>query len=267
MLYYYTSPKKEEKSKVFFVSYAKEKESKMGQKLPRITYYSIDAPISPLRIALLTDLHNGRVENLEDLLSEAKPDMVAIVGDLYEGPPRRERFAFENVHRVLELCAKAAPTFYAPGNHDQTLHPEVEAWLKQYHIPYLADSCIRFGEVWMGGLCSAYYKEDPTPNLEFTLEFAEKEGYKILLCHHPEYYRHYLKDTGIDLILSGHNHGGQWAFRGQGLYVPGQGLFPPHTSGVVDGRLVVSRGIYNNVAVPRIGTPTELVVVEIGTHS
>lgn len=267
MLYYYTSPGLGEVQGVGLAAFLKGKECEMKKQQPQLTYYSISAPISPLRIALVADLHNGRVENLEELLSEAKPDMVAIVGDLYEGPPRRERFSFENVHRVLELCAKTAPTFYAPGNHDRTLHPEVEAWLNQYHIPYLADRSIRFGEVWIGGLCSAYYKEDPTPNLEFALEFAEKEGYKILLCHHPEYYRRYLKDTGIDLILSGHNHGGQWAFRGKGLYVPGQGLFPPHTSGVADGRLVVSRGIYNNVAVPRIGTPTELVVVDIGTHS
>ena len=239
----------------------------MRKQQPQLTYYSISAPVSPLRIALLTDLHNGRVENLGKLLSEAKPDMIAIVGDLYEGPPRRDRYAFENVHSVLEQCAQIAPTFYAPGNHDQTLHPEVEMWLKKYQIPYLADSDITFGEVQIGGLASAYYKEDTTPNLEFALDFAKKEGYKILLCHHPEYYRRYLRDMGIDLFLSGHNHGGQWAFCGRGLYVPGQGLFPPHTSGVVDGRLVVSRGIYNNVAVPRIGTPTELVVVEIGNHS
>ncbi len=236
----------------------------MGQKLPKLTAYHIDAPISPLRIALLTDLHNGRVDNLKELLSEAQPDMVALVGDLFEGPPRRETYAFSEVHKVLELCAKTAPTFYAPGNHDQTLPEEIRRWLEQYHIPYLADECVQFGEVWLGGLCSAYYRDDPTPNLGFALDFSQKEGYKILLCHHPEYYRRYLKDLGIDLFLSGHNHGGQWAFRGQGLYVPGQGLFPPHTSGVADGRLVVSRGIYNNVAVPRIGTPTELVVVQVG---
>ena len=62
----------------------------MRKQQPQLTYYSISAPVSPLRIALLTDLHNGRVENLAALLSEAKPDIIAIVGDLYEGPPRRD---------------------------------------------------------------------------------------------------------------------------------------------------------------------------------
>ena len=236
----------------------------MKKSTAKLTTYCISAPVSPFTIALVTDLHNGKVENLKELLAEAKPDLIAISGDLYEGPPRKEAFDFSNVEQTLRLCSETAPTFYAPGNHDKTLHETVKHWLSAYGITYLSNNAILWGDIWVGGLSSAYYQEDDTPNLPFALSFSQKQGYKILLCHHPEYYRRYLKHLPIDLILSGHNHGGQWALGGRGLYVPGQGLFPPHTSGVVDGRLVVSRGIYNNVIVPRIGTPTELVVVKIG---
>ncbi|MBO5789254.1 MAG: metallophosphoesterase [Clostridia bacterium] len=235
----------------------------MRMQYPRLTTYHIDAPVSPLRIALLTDLHNGKVGNPDALFEQAKPDVICISGDVYEAPPRHKYFAFSNVEAVLALCEKTAPTFYSRGNHDKTSCPEVDALLSMYHITEVTDRAVSFGDVRIGGLGSAYYEEDTVPNMAFAKQFAAEEGYKILICHHPEYYRRHLKELNIPLILSGHNHGGQWAIGKQGVYVPGQGLFPPHCAGVFDGRLVVSRGIYNNVVVPRIFCPTELVLIEL----
>ena len=89
--------------------------------------------------------------------------------------------------------------------------------------------------------------------------FCQEAGYKILLCHHPEYYPLYLKRKKIDLILSGHAHGGQIRIFGQGLFAPGQGFLPRLTSGVIDDRLVISKGLANNTIVPRLFNPGELV--------
>ena len=52
-------------------------------------------------------------------------------------------------------------------------------------------------------------------------DFAGEDGYKILLCHHPEYWSlrdPMLRDKRIDLVLSGHAHGGQWRICGRGLF-------------------------------------------------
>jgi predicted MPP superfamily phosphohydrolase len=114
-------------------------------------------------------------------------------------------------------------------------------------------------------------------------------GYRILLCHHPEYRDRYLRklsaqsdgrgvpsagrndqaeNLDIDLILSGHAHGGQWRlynpFKRQwiGVFAPGQGLWPRWTKGVYEGRLVVSAGLSNTVSVPRLFNPTEIVYIE-----
>lgn len=102
-------------------------------------------------------------------------------------------------------------------------------------------------------------------------EFEKQEGYKILLCHHPEYWslrEPYLINRHIDLILSGHAHGGQMRIMGRGLFAPGQGWLPKYTSGVYQGEygsLVVSRGLSNTASpVPRLGNPTEVVYVELG---
>lgn len=103
------------------------------------------------------------------------------------------------------------------------------------------------------------------PETAWLEEFETASGYKVLLCHHPEYYDPYLKARDIDLIFSGHAHGGQMRLFGHGLYAPGQGWVPKYTRGVYDGRLVVSAGLANTASpVPRIFNPTEIVYLELG---
>lgn len=68
----------------------------------------------------------------------------------------------------------------------------------------------------------------------------------------------------IDLVLSGHTHGGQISIGRYGLFVPGQRkLWPRYSGGLYDNKLVVSRGLSNTLPIPRIGNPTELVYVKV----
>ena len=99
-------------------------------------------------------------------------------------------------------------------------------------------------------------------------DFAGEDGYKILLCHHPEYWslrEPMLRDKRIDLVLSGHAHGGQWRILGRGVYAPGQGILPKYTSGVhygPYGSLIVSRGLDNPYRkLPRWGNPCEVIFI------
>ncbi len=75
-----------------------------------------------------------------------------------------------------------------------------------------------------------------------------------------------LCEREIDIVLSGHAHGGQIRLFGKGLYAPGQGLFPEYTKGMWMGKngwLVVSTGLANTSSiVPRLFNPTEIVYVE-----
>ena len=104
----------------------------------------------------------------------------------------------------------------------------------------------------------------PEPTLGWLDDFERQAGYRILLCHHPEYAPRYLKNRRIDLILSGHAHGGQWRYYSplrrewRGLYAPGQGLLPKLTGGM-HGNLIISRGLSNNAPIPRLNNPPELV--------
>ena len=91
--------------------------------------------------------------------------------------------------------------------------------------------------------------------------FECQPGYRLLLSHHPEYWHRYLRSRQIDLILSGHAHGGQIRLFGQGLFSPGQGLLPKYSSGI-HGNMIISRGLSNTGGVvPRLFNPTETVYI------
>ena len=91
-------------------------------------------------------------------------------------------------------------------------------------------------------------------------EYSSAPGYHILLSHHPEYLP--LIPSSIELVFSGHAHGGQWRVFNHGAWAPGQGWWPRYTKGVYKGRLVVSAGLSNTTWVPRIWNPTEIVYLE-----
>lgn len=139
----------------------------------------------------------------------------------------------------------------------------------------LDNGAIQLGDINIGGLSSGFgkgitqnnLKETPEPNVRWLDEFSRIRGYKILLCHHPEYYDRYIKKLPIDLVLSGHAHGGQIRLFGHGLFAPGQGVFPKYTSGIYDNRLVVSRGLANTAkVVPRLWNETELVYIVLSPN-
>jgi predicted MPP superfamily phosphohydrolase len=116
----------------------------------------------------------------------------------------------------------------------------------------------------IGGLSSGINGKENTPDTQLLQRFAAEEGYHLLLCHHPEYYVPHVKPTGIELTVCGHAHGGQWRFFGIAVYAPGQGLFPRYTSGVLEDRCVISRGIGDHTWIPRIGNRRELIIIEPG---
>jgi predicted MPP superfamily phosphohydrolase len=134
--------------------------------------------------------------------------------------------------------------------------------IKDSGVELLIDRYIIRGGIAFGGLASGLILEDHVPDLAFIEAFSRLSEPKVLLCHHPEYYEPYVKNLPIELTLSGHAHGGQWRFFGRGVYAPGQGLFPKYTSGMHEGRFIISRGLKRTFFPPRIFNPTEIVIID-----
>ena len=231
----------------------------------KVTHYKIQTEKGvKLRIAVVADLHGCVFDRVIDEIKKSRPDIIAVPGDLTN---KREETVGSPC--FLSEAAKIAPTFYSIGNHERKGGFDRESIEKSGAI-LLDDGFTELNGVFIGGLSSGFedekqgnLKKTPKPELDWLDAFARCEGYKILLSHHPEYYPAYLKNVDCDLILSGHAHGGQWRFFGRGVFAPGQGLFPKYTSGIYDGKLVVSRGLCNHTPIPRIFNPTELLIVDV----
>lgn len=212
-----------------------------------------------LRFAVASDLHS---DSFDDVLEEFSCcDAVLIPGDLVD----RHRRNNENALRFLQTVPEIVPVFYSIGNHENKFKDR-EDYLKKVaesRVTLLDNESTDFYGVRIGGLSSTLSKE---PDSAFLDRFEQEDGYRLLLCHHPEMYRDYVSGRNIDLTLCGHAHGGQIQFFGRGLYAPGQGLFPKLTHGLHDGgKMLISRGMTNGAKprVPRINNPCELIILNL----
>ena len=253
----------------------------------KITEYRIKSnKISKkFKIALVSDTHDRAVGNIIDALKAISPDIIMIPGDLTtrldlrEGEAavneRGEIVSHKEAFKLLNEASKLAPTYYSLGNHELCGHyykrnfghsilPENLKKINESGAILLDDAFVRADNTVIGGLTSGKTNRDLVPHTDWLENFAAEDGFKILLCHHPEYYKKYLEKYKFDLILSGHAHGGQIRIFGRGLYAPGQGVLPKYTKGLHDGRLVIGTGLCNTGGIiPRVLNPREIVTVEV----
>lgn len=250
---------------------------------PLCTGWEARHPGVHARAAVVADLHDAPYDRILTHLRDIRPDLILIPGDLTENltltdvpPDARPGLGF------LQHAAAIAPTFYAWGNHETggghiylrrlareplpTL-PVLPHWLeliRQSGVTLLDETYTIYHGLVLGGMRSGLLNPGQAPNCDWLQDFCRTPGCRILLCHHPEYFDRYLRPYPIDLLVAGHAHGGQWRLFGRGVYAPNQGFFPAYTSGVHEGRLVISRGVCNTVSpIPRLFNPREIVVIDI----
>lgn len=244
---------------------------------------------TPVTICLLTDLHERDFSFLSDVRNH-RPDMIAVTGDVLHGYTIDEDALIAGrIIPFLSACADIAPTFFSLGNHEWMIHPDDIKAIEGTGVSVLDNSWVNWKGLCIGGLTSAaateyrrfragsvhrYPKWDvrrsrleelikpAVPDLDWLGEFSSQPGFKILHTHHPEYWP-LIRDHDIDLALAGHAHGGQIRIFGRGLFAPGQGFLPKLTSGVHEGRLVISRGLSNTARIiPRLFNPREIVYIQ-----
>ena len=207
----------------------------------RIEYdeYTFGEGERELRIAHLSDLHFPKeTVNLDLLASELearKADIVVITGDLIS---RHADYKTCGALEFVEKLTARYPVYFVHGNHerDNKKGAEFTRALESRGVHVISDRVAVLDGVVLLGV-SDYAKVAP---------LTSAEGVRVLLAHRPENAQSY-KAAIPDLILSGHAHGGQFRIFRQGLYAPGQGLFPKYTSGAYrlseKTTLFVSRGI------------------------
>ena len=245
--------------------------------------YRVETPLleeqSNIKIVLISDLHStifGKDQTiLIDLIKNINPDLIILSGDIFD-----DVVPMTGTQLLLKGISGIAPVYYVTGNHDylsyniQTIREE----LISYGVFILSDNYviieIRNNEIVIAGTEDPYKRiyETPDYNQNDSMERAFRELdemplYKILIAHRPEMIENY-KKYSFDLVLSGHTHGGQVRIPLilNGLYAPGQGVFPKYAGGIyTHGNLkhVISRGLSVNPRLPRIFNPPELVIIII----
>ncbi|MDR3324927.1 MAG: metallophosphoesterase [Spirochaetaceae bacterium] len=237
-------------------------------------------PGPTLTFAVLSDTHSQVFENdgkrIVEMLAGAAPDLIFLVGDIIDNvlPMTGSEILLGNIERL-------APIYFVPGNHEYYNRnmEEVFALVRSHGIAILQDSHVevevRGNAVIIAGVEDSARARFHDPQYDWEAgareafaPLAGRSEYKILLSHRPDHAAVFA-GYGFDLMLSGHTHGGQirlFPFT-NGVYAPGQGLFPKLSGGqyrIGAMNLVISRGVTTTRPnLPRINNPPEVVLIEL----
>jgi len=179
----------------------------------------LPAALENFRIVQLSDLHIGAairrpyVERVVRMVAEARPDLIALTGDIGDGPLNQSRDA---VAPLAEL-PRLAPSFYVLGNHEY--YHGAAAWadaLQNLGVQVLLNQsqCVKVGdtEILVAGITdpvSVAQGPDVDAAWHAGQALAPDASYRILLSHRPNFAEQASR-LGFDLQLSGHTHGGQF---------------------------------------------------------
>lgn len=247
----------------------------------QIDYISPKIPeeFNGYRIVHISDLHNKQFgKNQERLLKRIRavsPDIIVITGDLID----RRKYDLETAMLFINGAIKIAPLYYVSGNHEAWSgdYANISERLRSSGVQILDDTKATMirgkGKIDILGLSDpdfltySYLEGTNTSILREHLErLSDDAVFQILLCHRPELFEIYAREN-IDLIFSGHAHGGQVRIPFVGAIVaPDQGFFPKYSSGAYtqnQSTMIVSRGLGNSIIPIRIFNRPEIVVVTL----
>lgn len=268
------------------------------------TFYSLYSSKVDTRVRaiLLSDLHQASFgENNDRLISRVgklEPDVILIAGDVVTKGKA-------DIDYAVSLCgqlARIAPVYFGLGNHEnsviyggdlnkdfleenrQALGDDPECFdpliqdsllldgLKSAGVTVLQNgsAAVEVGEnrLEIGGISTNISSFWPYSG-QFVSGFAGDEpgNFKILISHRPDPIMRYIAGYPIDLVVSGHGHGGVIRIPGKGGLLDSEGgFFPEYDGGRFergDMTLIVSRGLGGHGWIPRIFNPPELVVIDI----
>ena len=237
-------------------------------------------------LVVLSDLHDHefgfRNEELVKKTAEQHPDVILLDGDFLNEDSENGNIPCELIEKLVEI----APVYFALGNHElsyiESNHPDLIQQLQEAGAVVLDKEYVdlEIGEtsLRLGGMYDYAFGQDgnntasnaPEDVRTFLEDFQNTDCLKIMMSHRPDSF--IFGDAAsywdIDLVISGHNHGGQVVvpFLG-GLYGGDQGWFPEYVHGMYqkDGmNLFVTSGLGSHDQIlKRFNNPPEIAVLKI----
>lgn len=258
-----------------------------GNKALELNSYTIASDKLPVafdgyRIAQVSDLHNAEMgkdnEKLISVLKDAAPNIIVITGDMIDSRNTKVDVALY----FAEQAIKIAPCYYVTGNHEARVdeYNDLKDGLLELGVVVLEDA--RVDIELSGETISLIGVNDPSFQTDYLFGddetvmkgkldelTSEYDGYTVLLSHRPELFDSYV-ESKVDLVFSGHAHGGQFRipFIG-GVVAPNQGVFPKYDAGIfteANTNMIVSKGVGNSIIPFRVNNRPEVILIELTTQ-
>ncbi|QWG50637.1 metallophosphoesterase [Bacillus mycoides] len=245
----------------------------------KISSSKIPSSFKGYKILQISDLHNKKFGDNQDVLIQKvksiNPDIIAITGDLIDS----KSYDAEMSMQVIRELVKEYPVYFVTGNHEKWSgkYNSLEKKLKKQHVTVLRNEhvIIQKGghEINLLGIDDPEFNTGDIDEGSIVKDAIVKakietlpDRYNVLLSHRPEFLEEYAEEK-VDLVLSGHAHGGQvrLPFIG-GLVAPNQGILPKYTAGLYEQQntsMIVSRGLGNSIIPQRVFNRPEIVVVQL----
>ena len=252
--------------------------------MTRLTVYTKRLPkvFDGFCVVQVSDLHNTVFgEHNQKLLSRiqaAQPNLIVMTGDLLDSYHTDMAAALEFTEQAVQI----APCYYVPGNHESRIsaYPWFRNQLTEQGIVVLENRALEIsyqGEtIRLVGLADLNFSMqdsaiDSKEMVSRALEpLIEEDTYTILLSHRPELFDTYAASQ-MDLVFSGHAHGGQIRLPLIGaVFAPNQGFFPKYNAGIYRKdrtQMIVSRGLGNSIFPIRLNNRPELIAATLYAQS
>lgn len=247
------------------------------------TSYTVESERIPqafdgLKIVQLSDLHDATFgEEQADLAKKVeslKPDLIFLTGDIIDS----NRYNLANTLNLVEKLVKISDVFYVTGNHEVAINQvsEISEALQALGVKRLRNESriisVNGEEIAIAGIDDPLMRNMETSevvvgeSIDIASENVPSDAYTLLLSHRPEVFDVYA-DKKVDLVFTGHAHGGQIRIPGLGgMIAPSQGWFPSYTSGKHEQgmtTMIVNRGLGNSLFPFRILNRPEIVILTL----
>lgn len=226
-----------------------------------------------VKLCQLSDFHSGACRRLLGIIEKEGCDYIVITGDFFD-----ERRSLKRSTDLLKQLNKIAPIYFVSGNHEYKNKKEgyqkLRELLLENDVEVLDNRKLMISkEICFIGIedCRQFptgseWKQEKEV-IDSLLQDLDEDTFNLVLIHRPDHAVQF-DEYPIDLMLSGHAHGGQWRIPGilNGVYAPQQGLFPKRAGGVYSlphGIQVVSRGLAWFWWLPRLMNRPEVNFIEI----
>ncbi|MCC5896094.1 MAG: metallophosphoesterase [Alkalibacterium sp.] len=241
---------------------------------------ALPEPFHGFKVVQVSDLHNKDFgHQLINKVTDERPDIIVVTGDVID----RNRTDVPTAIKAMEKMVEIAPVYFVSGNHEVTSgeFEVLQSEMAKIGVVDLDNSHenleINGSEIGLIGM------EDPLLLLYDDIErvgsserllqsniekLVEESGadFTLLLSHRAELMEIY-SETSVNMVLTGHAHGGQIRIPFvNGVYAPSQGFLPEYTSGLYQKNsttMIVSRGLGNSIFPLRINNRPELVILTL----